>query len=291
MKRLKNFLQKIKDTAYNPSFYQQIPHEPIERGIWFLFLINVLSILIISITLLIVAMPTLATFSMSDYIEGQYPDELTITIKEGIVGANVDVPYYIPLDSDEESDPANLLVIDTTEGLTFETISSYDTVAVLTRDSLVVSKSEGETRIFSLEEIGDFTFDKNLAMSWGETAMTWVYILMVPFALLLIGIVVCFTLGWHLLVCFLYALVPFFAAKLFKKKLTYIGGYKVSLYALVPAILLSTVLSLFGEFTIPFMTLGIITLVTIINLRGWTDDMTPSIPVESSENGTQNTQI
>jgi hypothetical protein len=288
MKHIRNFLKKIKDTVYNPSFYQKITHEPTELGIWFLFLINVLSFTVIGIGLLVISIPSVSSFSMSDYIGTHYPDELTITIQDGVVEANIDMPYYIPLDEDEEGDPANLIVIDTTEGQTFDTISSYDTLAVLTRDSLVFFKSEGETRIFSLEEIKDFTFNKDTAISWGETIMTWTYILIIPFALLMIGIVACFVLGWYLLVSFIYALVPFFAAKLLKKRLTYMNAYKVSLYALVPAILFSTIISLLGLHSLPFLTLGIVSFVAIINIRGWTDEMTQSIPGEPSEHGTQN---
>ena len=271
MKYINAFAQKVKDSCFKPSFYEESTKLSVGKAVWFLFLVNLVTIVILAIPVLVSVVPELVDFTKSDFVATNYPNGLVITVEDGIASINEDSPYFIPA-TDEKSEHQNFLAIDTTEGLSVEEAQAYDAYAVLMQKQVVFSKSKNETRIFSLTDTDDVLITKEKAIAWGEMAIKWGYILFVPFTLVTIGLIAGVTLVYYLVLCLLLALVPFFVGKITKKALTYSRSYKLSLYAFVPVTLITTIFELLGLSTHMFL-ITLVTFVVVVwtNLQGWSE--------------------
>ncbi len=273
MKQIKAFVSRLNDTFYNPSFYKQSIAEPREKAMSLLFWVNVLAASVFAVTVLINLMPSMIDFAKGNYVSEVYPDGLEVAIKGGEVSINEPVPYYLPTPEalmEEGDDMENLLVIDTTEDLSVDTIKSYNSLAVLTKDSLYFAKDENETRVFSLDESEDLTITEDKVISWSKIAIKWAYVAIIPLTLMMIGLVAGFSFVYYIIISFALTLIPLLIGKARKLPITYRSAYIVSLYALVPVVMIDIVTTLFGLLTLPFwLVLVIFTVVVILNLRDW----------------------
>ncbi len=273
MKQIKAFVSRLNDTFYNPSFYKQSIAEPREKAMSLLFWVNVLAASVFAVTVLINLMPSMIDFAKGNYVSEVYPDGLEVAIKGGEVSINEPVPYYLPTPEalmEEGDDMENLLVIDTTEDLSVDTIKSYNSLAVLTKDSLYFAKDENETRVFSLDESEDLTITEDKVISWSKIAIKWAYVAIIPLTLMMIGLVAGFSFVYYIIISFALTLIPLLIGKARKLPITYRSAYIVSLYALVPVVMIDIMTTLFGLLTLPFwLVLIIFTGVVILNLRDW----------------------
>lgn len=259
----------IKDSFYNPSFYRSLKGKPASGGIRFLFLVNAVVTVFFGALALGVALPSIYLFSQSDFIAEQYPDGLEVTVKDGVASVNQTVPYFIASHLEDEESPKHLMVIDTNEGLSIPTMKSYDTITVLTRDSLVFFKSKDETRIFSLKDMQDSVITEAKVLEWGRVAVYWAYILVVPLVFFGMVVGVALSLGFYLAVSFVNALITIVIGKLFGTILTYWDAYVVSLYAIVPTIVVGIVMMLFGFGSLHVIeSLILFVAILIINFKG-----------------------
>jgi len=284
MKYIKDFFTELKNSFYNPAVYKKISAEPTGNRIWFLAKINLVAITIAGLIFLILSTPDLIDFSKSNHIEQEYPEDLIVSVEDGIVSINKESPLFIEFKTNEEDAPENLLVIDTRDDLSMDTMIDYDSLAVVTNDSFVFFKSENETRIFSLSDIDDFEMTKEKALSWWQTAIKWGYFLIIPITLLLSWLIGGFIFAYYLLVTFVYTLLTLLIAKLLKIKLTYMNAYTVTLYAIVPMLVLDLLMICLGFPALAFLdSLVILAIVVFINLRDWKNinEMEPEIAVDA----------
>lgn len=113
----------------------------------------------------------------------------------------------------------------------------------------------------------DATIDQTMLLGWVEKIRSaLVYIvpagIFVTIIILFLGYVV------YLIPLFLFALIPFFLSKIRKMPLTYRGAYKMSIYAVVPGLVLKTLLNISGFFFVPvYLSLLVFMLVIFINMR------------------------
>lgn len=107
-------------------------------------------------------------------IQEIYPDELQITIKNGIASTNVTEPYYISVrqetlenlfslkEDDSTKSKIRLLAIDT-KGKA-DDFEQYQSLALLTQTSVVYYDNK-EIKIYPLRDIQDLTINKQIILS------------------------------------------------------------------------------------------------------------------------------
>lgn len=267
MKHIKAFASRIKDTFYNPSFYQQSITEPRGKSMLLLFWVNVLAANVFAISVLVAMIPALIDFSKSNFVADEYPDGLIVEIKDDVVTVNQEVPYFLPAAEELGIDNENLIVIDTSDDVSMDMIQSYDSLAVLTKDSIYFAKNKNEMRIFSLNDTDDITITEQKVVSWGHAAEKWFYIAILPLVLFMIGLMAGISFVYYLFISLALALVPLLIGKMRKLNITYKSAYIISLYALVPMVMIDTVTTLMGMPFLPFLVvLVIFTVVVVANL-------------------------
>jgi hypothetical protein len=90
----------------------------------------------------------------------------------------------------------------------------------------------------------------------------------VPAGIFVTLIILFFGYSAYLIPLFLFALIPFLLAWIKKIPLTYGGAYKMSMYAVVPGLVLKTIFNIGGFFFVPaYLSLLIFMLVIFINMR------------------------
>ncbi len=270
MKHFKAFAERVKNATHNPAFYQNVVTEPRGKAIWFLFWANVVAITVFAISVLVVLIPAMIDFSKNTYVTDLYPDDLVVEIKGGIATVNQPVPYLVATREEFEIDNVNFFVIDTSDGVSMDTIKSYDSFAVLTKDSVYVEQNDNEMRVFSLRDAGDVTINEENVETWTNTAEKWTYVAVLPLTLMMIGMLAGFSLVYYLVVSFVLALIPLLVGKILKLTISYRSAYIISLYALIPVVVVDMVAMLMGTLSLPFMvTVVIFTFFLVFNLRGW----------------------
>lgn len=205
-------------------------------------------------------------------VREQYPAELTIHIEKGVASTNVDEPYVVAgkngtRDVLREGGIENLLVIDTTQDFNIKTFEDHKTLVLLTKSQIITRSNAGRATIQDLHSVSDATIDQATLLGWVEKIrMALVYI--VPMGIFATLIILFFGYVVYLIPLFLFALIPFFLAKIRKMPLTYSGAYKMSIYAVVPGLVLKTLLNISGFFFVPvYLSLLIFMLVIFINVR------------------------
>lgn len=149
------FLNNIKSSIYNPTYYSEILNKPFSYS--FRYFLS-LAVLIAIVTTIVFSFKTVPEISkvirgIGPNVLKYYPDNLEITVKNGIVSTNVPEPYFIkmPVEFKSEVQPSNnsvktspdlskienLFVIDTASSLTANLFYNYKTFVLISRDSVV----------------------------------------------------------------------------------------------------------------------------------------------------------
>lgn len=272
---MKKLYTTLRNSIYNPGFYQGVSEAPLSTAAryyvqWSLILAAVLAIV------LGIFVGTAGSTFIKKYAPGivsnYYPKELTIHIEKGEASANVTSPYFVPVRSLSGATTTlgtvqNLLVIDTTHSFDPKTFDTYKTYALLTKTDLVTTDNNGQITIQSLRRAPTVTISQELLLSWVEQIRAHLPAIIIAGT---VAMFVVFLVGYllYFAVLLLFALVPLLVAWIKKTPLSYSGAYKMSLYAIVPALVLKTILNMFGLFFLPaYLTLLVFLLVITLNMR------------------------
>lgn len=279
MKFIARFWNDVKSSFYNPTFYAHLKNRTVGSGIKNILFLNVLLGVVFTTTIILFAIPAFKEFEKKNYAETYYPQELTITIKDGVASSTVSEPYFIKSNAEFKIDNnhiQNYLVVNTQKDLSLNTIASYKSLFVLTRESLIVQESETQTRTYSLASVKDLVISKEKVTAWQNEFLFKLKQYAVPIALVfLIMFVVGVSLYW-LCVMLVWAFVPILVAKLQKKKLTYKESYVIGLYAVFPVIVVSAVLMIFGVGFGGLTSLLLFALILVINIGKETTELEDS---------------
>lgn len=201
-----------------------------------------------------------------------YPADLTVHLEKGEATASVVQPYIIAGNNAtrevlKENGLENMLVIDTTHDFSSKAFDDYKTFALLTKSQVITRNNEGNTTIQNLRGIPDMVIDQAGLLSLiKKIHAALIYI--VPVGIVMTLIILFFGYIAYLVPLFLFALIPFFLAKVRKVPLTYSGAYKISMYAVLPGLALKTILNIGGIFYLPaYFSLLVFMLVIVINMR------------------------
>lgn len=271
---MKTIFETFKKSVYDPAFYQTVATAPLSGTFRFYIKFTLVLSLVMTVVLGVLLVPQGIIFVRErapDLVKTYYPKELAVHIEKGAASANVPMPYFVPLmgatGATATTSMQNMLVIDTTEDFDKKKFEEYRTYALLTSTDIVTRNDNGQITIQSLRAVPPIIITQDVLLSWILNIQNYlVYIVA-------IGIVVTFIimmLGYlaYLIPLFLFALIPKSIAYLKKMPLSYASAYKMSLYAIIPALALKTLLNILGVFFLPeYFTLLVFMLVIAVNMR------------------------
>jgi hypothetical protein len=272
---MKTLFETFKKSIYNPEFYRTIPGAP-QGDVFRYYTKATFTLALFATTMFVVILAPQGVRFIRDIaptlVAEHYPAELTVHIQKGEVSTNVVEPYIITSKNSareilKENGLENMLVIDTIHDFSTKTFEDYKTLALLTKSQVVTRNNAGRITIQDLRGMPDTTIDQAGLLSWVEKIRA-ALIYIVPAGVFVTLVILFFGYIAYLIPLFLFALIPFFLAKGKKMSLTYGGAYKMSVYAVVPGLVLKTILNIGGFFFIPpYFSLLIFMLIILINMR------------------------
>ena len=127
--------------------------------------------------------------------------------------------------------------------------------------------NKGKISIQDLSGVPDFVVSEEVLLAWVEKVRTSLSVF-VPAGIALTFIVIMAGFVLYLVPLLIFALIPFFLAWVKKIPLTYGGAYKMSMYAVVPWLLLKTILNASGFFFVPaYLSFLVFMLIIFVNFR------------------------
>ena len=180
--------------------------------------------------------------SFGDYVENDAPvliEQLpTITIVKGEASVDVAQPYEI---TDPDSDKV-MALIDTT-GKTVS-LEGTDARVLLTKTEVIYKKNSIETRNYSLQDIDAFVLDQEKVSGWLAILRKYIAVVSFPFAVL--G-----SFAFRVVQVLIYAAIGILFARMCKTDRPYQTLIRLSVMAVTPVIIVSTVFDMLG-IKVPF---------------------------------------
>jgi len=256
---MKNTFEIFKKSLSSISLYREAREAPLRNGIrYYVKAILVLS-LFATLAFGVFSVPQGVRFMREEavlIIQEKYPAGLEVTIKNGEASTNSVAPSFIQGEKKTLSalfqDDAieNILVIDTGREYDKEVFDDYHTFALLAKHNIVIRGTEERVTVQSLRRIPEMTITGTSLVTFVEKlnnslALFIILSLFIVFVLLFVGYLV------YLVPLALFALIPFFLAWMKNIPLTYRGAYKMSVYAVVPGLVLKTLFNVGGIFFVP----------------------------------------
>ena len=220
------------------SFFSQDFYRDVDKhwkGTGFAYLLLLLTICWI---------PTLVHLHLSfnDYVENDAPALIeqipTITIAKGEASVDVPQPYEI---TDPDSDMVIGLIDTTGKPVSLE---ETDARVILTKTDVIYRKNAIETRTFSLQNVEHFVVDQETVAGWLEMVRKYIAILAFPFAVL--GSFI-----FRVVQALIYAAIGILFCRMSKTERPYQTLLRLSVMAITPVIIVSTVFDMIG-IKVPF---------------------------------------
>ncbi|MDO8483116.1 MAG: DUF1189 family protein [bacterium] len=248
-----NFLNDIKSSLYNPVFYASLRGRTLGSSFkYFFFLVSVLAF-VMAFAWGSQLAPLFSGENLKKIVN-YYPEELTVTIKGGVISTNVTEPYIIKAGeelSKKSNSHKNVVVIDTKNDFSRELFEQYDASVWVGRDFVVSAKSQGRTELSDVRQVPDFSLNQ-------ERLLHWVDVIDSYHLLLSLGLFVVLFLSFYglfisqLIWLIIVALFVLLIGKLYKKPLSYRSSYQTALHAAtVPFVLMA--LSIVSGINAPFI--------------------------------------
>lgn len=272
---MKIIFETLKKSTYNPEFYRTVAAKPFKEIFVYYAKISALLALFMTVVFAIFVVPLGIHFirqGAPNLIKKFYPAELTITIEKGIASTNVPEPYIVSARDETKNALSsmgikNMLVVDTSQPFEIKTFEGYQTFALLTKNEIVTQDNNGHTSIQKLRVFPNMTIDQQVILGWVEKINSML-VYVVPAGILAALVILFFGYVIYLVPLFLFALIPFLLAWMKKIPLTYGGAYKMSMYAVIPGLVLKTLLNTVGFLFVPaYLSLLIFMLVIFLNLK------------------------
>lgn len=264
MKFLNTFIYSLRHSLLDPSYYLDVLKSPLSFSFKFFFAFCLIFGLISATAINITVIPEINKFAKksANQLLNLYPNDLEITIKDKKASINQEEPYFIPIDLKNwidqdipDSAISNLLVIDTRSSNPTKDINQYHTLALLTKDALVIKGERNEMRVLPLEQMEVDNLSINHSMYQDlitKIAPYLKYLSTIMAILVAIFFLIFFPLSklLHLLV---FSLITMAISSVMKPKLTYRQTFQIGLHAFVLPTLLNQVIRLFTpQLPIPF---------------------------------------
>ena len=272
-----NIFVKIKNSIYNPGYYQEVIKKPFSYAFKYLLVFALLFALVFTVVATLRFIPVVNMLSQrAPELANYFPQELTVTIKDGKVSTNVQEPYFVKAPSSikdnnsvdqEYGDIENLVVINTKEKLDLDKFKSYKTLSLVTSDSVVYVDKQGKISISSLSGVKDFILDRSKVLSFINTVKPFVKIL---YPIVFVGAFIGGFVSVLVKMVYLFfgALLVWLVAKIKGIKLGYKKSYIVGMQLITGAIILTSILTaVSAKFTFPYFFSILLVVLAFLNLK------------------------
>lgn len=132
-------------------------------------------------------------------------------------------------------------------------LDSYPAGALILADRIIFKESVDRTQIFSLNRWPDFSLSKDQVVGWVSRHQGWLLALTLAGLTLFALILTSFFWFYKLATFFLWAVVFWFLAARLKKTLSYLGAFKLVIYASVLSLLISAITFFAPHLVISFL--------------------------------------
>lgn len=272
---MKAIFETFKKSLHSPEFYQRVASASFSEALRYYIKVIFILAAVATVAFSILLVPRGVRFIRDvapSLVREYYPADMVVTIENGQASTNIAEPFIVTSkgvarDILREDGLDNLLVIDTGHELNIKMFEDYKTLVLLTKTEVVTQNRKGNITIQSLRNTPNTVINQTELLVFVEKIRAGLPYL-VPVGIVVTLISVFFGYVIYLIPLFLFALIPFFLAKVKKISLTYGGAYRMSLYAVIPGLVLKTVLNISGFFFVPaYFSLLIFMLVIFINMR------------------------
>ncbi len=283
-----NIFVKIKNSIYNPKYYSEVIEKKFSYSFKYLLVFALLFALAFTVFVGVRVVPAISLlYEKAPQIANYFPQELTITIKDGKASTNVAEPYFVKVSQEyKDSEATNpdavnvdyYVVINTTSKFDLDTFYSYKTMALLTSDSIAYI-DKGKVSIYSLSDVKDFTLNRATILQIINKVKPYLYIIY-PFIFVGIYIAGYMSVISHIAYLLFGALLIWLVAKIKGLKLGYKKSYILGMQLMTGAIIVTSILSAISpklKFTFLFSILLVIS--ALINLRKTAAKHVTSTPV------------
>ncbi len=290
------FIWEIRDSIYSPEYYKGLLTKPFSYSLKYFFMLVLCIALVVSVSLMFPVFSAVHSFlaNVGMKVLEYYPDELRITIKNGVVSTNVVEPYVLPMPPEFKSafqsaqdragnnvkvnininvNAKNLLVIDTKTPFTIDEFKKADTEILLTKDSAVYY-DKGNTVVAPLDKVSDFTLDKGKITSFLNKAQPYFRFV---YPLIAVGMFSIFFFGaaFNMFYLLFAAILILLIARMKKASLSYGKSYQLGLHLITLALIIDNLIFLAApNVHVPFFDTIIIAALAWMNL-------TNNAPVEA----------
>lgn len=257
-----NIFIEIKDSVYNPTYYQSVISDRSFRSSMKYLAKVILLISLVMTLIFIVSIPIFSKTIKEGITSGiaSYPDDLVLSIKGGTASINKPEPYMMRLpqawiDSQSTKSPKieNFVTINTKDPFNSNTFYSYNSLVLITKNEIVNRKdSNGSIQITPLSKVSNIDITKVFLLGKQTQLLKILPILYVvlPILLYIVSFIGIF-IGTMFMVL-IYALVILIVAKIKKLDLSYKKSYQVGMH-LVTLLLFIGLLSTFIGFPNSFL--------------------------------------
>lgn len=261
----------IKNSIYSPEYYKEVLQKPMSYSVKYFFKFILILAFVLAVVYSFIFIPRLKAFVDNFGIEAVnvFPGDLKVEIKNGQAFSDSIQPYFIKVPQgfeSKEDQPKfdNFIVIDTNNNFDLEKFNSYNTFAILNKDSITYFQNKKIT-VQPLKDVPNFVADKqSLANLINQVTPFARFIYPIIPVGLFLGNFVAFI--FYLLYMIFGALIIWLVLKIKNIKTTYKKSYQLGLHLLTPAIIINTVLGFLGV-VFPFLFTIIIIIFTIINIK------------------------
>ena len=296
-----NIFNKIKNSIYNPAYYQEVMAKPFSYSFKYLLVFGLLFALVFTIVVTIKFIPIVNMLSeKAPQLATYFPQDLKITIKDGKVSTNVQEPYFVKMPQELKNNASlnsanikvngsaiqtdtknmdNLVVIDTKDKFDIDTYNSYKTFMLVTADSVIYVNKDNQTTITSLSGVKDLTLTRS-------TVLDFINVL-TPFLVILYPVVFvgAYVLGFMSVILKMFyllfgALLVWAVAGIKGMKIGYKKAYIIGMPLMTSAIIIVAILNAFPtKMTFAFLFSILLIISAVINLKKPVEQPVATTPV------------
>lgn len=233
-----------KKSVYSPEFYREVLGKSFSFSIKYFYSVVLVLAVALTIGISVDLVPKAYAFlrDLGPAILDYFPSELEVRIKDGTASSNVTEPYALPLPdelrqfmkSSEGVAPRakNLFVIDTRGSFSEEEFKNYDTLVLLTKNSVAwQNEKKGKIELQTLDQTPNTTINKKKVSELVDVVnrlSRWV----IPFFIFAIFAFMMVVLSFHLVYLLLAAFLIWFLGRIKKTGIGYKKAYQVGLHAM-----------------------------------------------------------
>ena len=278
---MKKFFESFHKSMFSPDFYDNAQRFTFSDGMRHLVK---LSLVFAGVALLVLAITLGIFFGSGKFQEvvsvgvGLYPEELELTVENGLLSINQPEPYMIPLPREWEvrgsegtnrvADIQNIAVIDTSDDPTLRLAEQYGTAVLIGKDSFGMFSENGKFEIHSIPDSEMVVINK----VWVTEKANWiaekVMYIGIPLVLILTPL---FVFSGSLVSILIYlvfgALIIWFISWIKKIPYGYKRSYLVGMYLITAPQILSSISVMMPGIRIPFFGTILLALLASLYLK------------------------